>query len=359
MDGSFWSGRKVLITGHTGFKGSWLSIWLNTLGAQVSGLALPPDPSSLFSLANVEELVNSVYVDIRDLNAVQTALVKIQPEIVIHLAAQPLVRESYLNPIETLETNIMGTAHLLEAIRVIPSIRSFVNVTTDKVYENKEWVWGYRETDSLGGYDPYSVSKACSELITHAYRQSFFFHKDSHLGRVAIATARAGNVIGGGDAAKDRLVPDTITALRKHEEVILRNPHAVRPWQHVLDPLHGYLMLAEHLYKDGAKYAKSWNFGPLDNNAKTVQWVVEYLFQHWGSTHSIQVSEEENPHETHQLRLDCSQAIAELGWYPRWEIETSLDKILEWNRLVDDGASPRSVCVKQIQEYMQTEVKQI
>ena len=356
VDFSFWHGKRVLITGHTGFKGSWLSLWLHDLGADVYGFALPPTAASLYAMAGVEEVVSSIFADIRELGAVHSAMEEIKPEIIIHLAAQPLVRDSYLYPIDTLATNIMGTANLLQAVRSVSGIRSLVNVTTDKVYDNKEWIWGYRENDALGGYDPYSASKACSELITSAFRHSYFQHDEQNSQRVAIATARAGNVIGGGDTAKDRLVPDCIAALQKQEPVVIRNPHSVRPWQHVLDPLSGYLMVAEKLYTHGMSYAKGWNFGPISNDARTVEWIVRYLYDQWGASEMYKISDAQHPHETNQLRLDCSQAVTELGWYPRWDLETSLDKVVDWHRAVEQGASPRNVSLRQIEEYMHTEV---
>ena len=284
MDSGFWHGKRVLITGHTGFKGGWLSLWLQSMGAEVSGYALPPSTNpSLFEKASVSRgMASSHLADIRDLDILKSALQETHPEIVFHLAAQPLVRHSYANPVETYATNVMGTVHLLEAIRTTAGVRAVVNITTDKCYENREWVWGYRENDPLGGHDPYSSSKGCSELVTSAYRNSFFDAKGYSRHGVALASARAGNVIGGGDWAMDRLVPDMIRAFSKGEAVVIRSPHAIRPWQHVLEPLWGYLTLAERLWEQGPAFAESWNFGPYDGDAKPVQWIFQRLVEQCG-----------------------------------------------------------------------------
>ena len=280
----FWRGKRVFLTGHTGFKGSWLSIWLHSLGAEVTGYALePPTDPSLFSLAGVDGLLTSIIADVRDLERLQAEMVHAAPEIVIHMAAQPLVRDSYKIPVETYATNVMGTVHLLEALRSCPALRAVVNVTTDKVYENREWLWGYREIEPMGGYDPYSNSKGCSELVTAAYRSSYFNPLDYSRHGVAVATARAGNVIGGGDWANDRLIPDVVRSILAGEPVQIRNPGAIRPWQHVLEPLSGYLTLAEHLFAGGARYAQGWNFGPAEEDARPVAWLVERLCSDWGA----------------------------------------------------------------------------
>ncbi|KAF0218723.1 MAG: CDP-glucose 4 [Geobacteraceae bacterium] len=351
-DRKFWKGRRVFVTGHTGFKGSWLSLWLDRLGAHVTGYALePPTVPSLFELARVGERAASIISDVRDGESLARAMASASPEIVIHMAAQPLVRDSYKNPVETYAINVMGTVNLLEAVRRCKGIKAVVNVTTDKCYENREWVWGYREHEPLGGYDPYSNSKACSELVTSAYRNSFFNagHYAAH--GVAIASARAGNVIGGGDWAADRLIPDFVRAILKGERIIIRNPSAIRPWQHVLEPLSGYLALAQKLYEDGARYGEGWNFGPDDRDARPVEWIVRKLCAKWGENASYGIDGGEHPHEAHYLKLDCSKAKAELGWHPRWDLETAIDSIIEWTRSYKGQKDVREVCLRQIEEY--------
>lgn len=352
MDPAFWKDRKVFLTGHTGFKGSWLCLWLHALGAKVTGYALdPPTDPSLFRLAGIEQFISSITADIRDGRKLAVALQEARPEIVIHMAAQPLVRDSYKMPAETYEINVMGTVHLLEAVRGCSTVRAVINVTTDKCYENREWTWGYRENDRLGGYDPYSNSKACSELVTAAYRSSFFPPADSRRHNVAVATARAGNVIGGGDWASDRLLPDCIRAVLKGESILLRNPHAIRPWQHVLEPLSGYLALAQRLYEDGTSFAEPWNFGPDDSDARTVDWLVRTFCARWGGGASYRVAGGEQPHEAQYLKLDCSKAKARLGWHPRWGLEQAIVSIIEWTRTYQEGRDVRAVCLKQIGEY--------
>lgn len=348
----FFASKKIFLTGHTGFKGSWLSLWLHALGAEVTGYALaPPTDPSLFELARVGELVNSVIADVRDPERLAAEMKRAQPEIVIHMAAQPLVRDSYKIPVETYATNVMGTVHLLEAVRSCPSVRSVVNVTTDKVYDNREWVWGYRENEPFGGFDPYSNSKGCSELVTAAYRSSYFNPADYDRHGVAVASARAGNVIGGGDWATDRLVPDIVRAILAGEPVAIRNPHAIRPWQHVLEPLSGYLLLAQRLYEEGSRYASGWNFGPEERDARSVGWVVERLCQRWGEGASFRIDTGEHPHEAHYLRLDCSKARAELGWVPRWSLESALESIVAWTKTYRDGGDLRQTCLAQITAY--------
>ncbi len=349
----FWKNKKVLITGHTGFKGSWLSIWLNRLGADVYGYSLdPPTVPSLFVVAGLENKIHSIKGDIRNIEGLKKAVLEAQPEIIFHMAAQPLVRLSYEQPLLTYETNVMGTANLLEAMRSCESVRSVVMITTDKCYDNKEWLWGYREFDELGGYDPYSSSKACSELVVSAYRNSFFNPKEyGHTHSVAIATARAGNVIGGGDWSKDRLVPDIIKAISEGRKVLIRNPDAIRPWQHVLEPLSGYLMLAEKLYTKGTRYAEAWNFGPYDVDAKPVRWIVEKLCSMWPDSPGFEIDTAPKPHEASYLKLDCSKAINRLGWKPTWDLLTTLEKIMDWNIKFLRGENIYEVSTQQIADF--------
>ncbi|MBY9077517.1 CDP-glucose 4,6-dehydratase [Paenibacillus sp. CGMCC 1.18879] len=351
IDAKFWNGKRVFLTGHTGFKGSWLSLWLVSMGAKVTGYSLAPNTTpSLFENCEIDKLINkSIIGDIRDADFLARSLKESEAEIVIHMAAQPLVRESYKNPVETYSTNVMGTVNILEAVRNCETVVSFVNVTTDKCYENKEWVWGYRETEPLGGYDPYSSSKACSELVTSAYRNSFFDEGVSGR-KVAIASARAGNVIGGGDWATDRLIPDCIRALSSDQTIQIRNPLAIRPWQHVLEPLCGYLMLAEKLYSEGFKYAEAWNFGPQDSDAKPVQWIVERMCEKWGAG-NYEVDFAPQYHEAKYLKLDCSKAVSQLGWRPKWSLDNALDKIVEWNKAFNENTNMTDICFKQISEY--------
>lgn len=351
---NFWSGKKVFITGHTGFKGSWLCLWLSSLGAHVTGYALyPPTNPSLFALAKVRELIDSHIADVRDAELLARTLLEAQPEIVIHMAAQPLVRDSYKIPVETYSTNVMGTVHMLEAVRGCSSVRAVVNVTTDKCYENREWVWGYRENEPMGGFDPYSNSKGCSELVTAAYRQSFFTRVTNHEGSnpPSVATARAGNVIGGGDWATDRLIPDCIGSLLAGEPVHIRNPHAIRPWQHVLEPLSGYMTLAQKLYTVGPDFAEGWNFGPLDDDAKPVEWIVQRLCEQWHTSASYKIDDGNHPHEAHYLKLDCSKAHIRLGWQPRWNLDQALTGIIEWVKAYSSGDDMRRCCLEQIASY--------
>jgi CDP-glucose 4,6-dehydratase len=351
-DKNFWQGKKVFIAGHTGFKGSWLCLWLHSMGAKVTGYALaPPTDPSLFELCKVNKLVTSIIADIRNGDPLQKAMASANPEIIIHMAAQPLVRESFKNPVETYSINVMGTVNVLEAARKCNGIKAVVNVTTDKCYENREWVWGYRENEHLGGYDPYSSSKACSELVTAAYRSSFFNPKDYGTHGVSLATARAGNVIGGGDWAVDRLIPDCVRALLKGEKIVIRNPNAIRPWQHVLEPLSGYLTLAQRLYEYGPRYAEAWNFGPDDSDAKSVEYIVQRICSKWGNNASYEIDKGEHPHEAHYLKLDCSKAKAEFGWKPKWSLEKALDSIIEWTVAYHDGKDLRKVCLDQIEKY--------
>jgi CDP-glucose 4,6-dehydratase len=347
MTGSFWRGRQVFVTGHTGFKGGWLSLWLQDLGAHVHGYALaPPTTPNLFAVAKVEStLAAHTIADIRDAVALADAIRQARAEIVIHMAAQPLVRLSYKEPVETFEVNVMGTVHVLEAVRACPTVRAVLVVTSDKCYENREWLWGYRETEALGGADPYSSSKACTELVTAAYRSSYFASAG-----VAVATARAGNVIGGGDWAADRLLPDFFRAVDSGNELEVRYPESTRPWQHVLQPLSGYIQLSEALLTQGAPFAQGWNFGPLETDSRPVRWVLDYLsmrvpgskWRHTGTEHA---------HEARSLRLDSSKANLTLGWLPRWPLETALDKTLDWHARWVEGADMRAVCLGQLREF--------
>jgi len=353
MFGDFYKGKRVLITGHTGFKGSWLSLLLHRLGADVYGYALePPTTPSLYEEANIDELVDSTIGDIRDYPTLLETLQRVKPDIVIHMAAQPLVRTSYKNPVATYEINVMGTVHLFEAVRQTSGIKAVVNVTTDKCYENHEWHWGYRENEPMGGYDPYSNSKGCSELVTSAYRSSFFNSQHDTENGVALASARAGNVIGGGDWADDRLIPDFIRAISRGDVVKIRSPYAIRPWQHVLEPLTGYLMLAEKLFHKGSAFAEAWNFGPDDKDAKNVEWIVKRICALWGNDASYSIDTNPQPHEATYLKLDCSKAKAALGWEPCWDIETTLKSIVDWNKAFLRGENMRIVTENQIDEYL-------
>lgn len=352
IDKNFWRGKKVFITGHTGFKGSWLCLWLSLLGANVTGYALePPTDPSLFELCGVDKLIKSYIADIRDGVTLKKTMAEAAPEIVIHMAAQALVRESYKNPVETYSTNVMGTVNLFESIRDCQSVKAVVNVTTDKCYENKEWPWGYRENEPMGGYDPYSNSKACSELVTSSYRSAFFNPKDYDIHGVALGSARAGNVIGGGDWAADRLIPDCIRSLLDGQKIVIRSPQAIRPWQHVLEPLSGYLTLAQKLFEGGPRYAEAWNFGPDDNDCKPVEWIVRRMCAKWGSGSDYEIEGGEHPHEANYLKLDCSKAKAELGWYPNWNLETAIDMVIEWALSYKNGKVLKKVCLEQIDEY--------
>ncbi len=344
----FWRGKRVFLTGHTGFKGSWLSLWLQSLGAQVHGLALdPPTTPNLFTVAQVASgMASHTIGDIRDPATVQKAMQASQADIVIHMAAQPLVRLSYAEPVATYATNVMGTVHVLEAARSTPNVKAIVVVTTDKCYENKEWAWGYRENEPMGGHDPYSNSKGCAELVTAAYRNSFL-----QASGIAVASARAGNVIGGGDWAADRLVPDILRAFEQNQPVVIRNAHATRPWQHVLEPLSGYLSLAEHLYTDGQAFAEGWNFGPKDDDAQPVQWIVEHMVKGWGNEASWQQDGGTHPHEANYLKLDISKAKARLGWQPRWSLQQALQASVEWHQQWLVGANMKAFTMSQIAQY--------
>lgn len=348
VDSTFWAEKRVFVTGHTGFKGGWLCLWLKSMGAQVKGFSLePPTAPSLFELARVSNGMISDLGDIRDYTEIKRSVIAFDPEIMIHMAAQPLVRLSYRSPVETYATNVMGSVHVLEAARHCPSLKAIVNVTTDKCYENREWVWGYRETEPMGGYDPYSNSKGCSELVTSAYRRSFFNNSDS----ASLASARAGNVIGGGDWAEDRLIPDALRAFKEKKPAVLRNPSATRPWQHVLEPLSGYLILAEKLYVYGDDFAEGWNFGPKDEDVVSVGAVLDYLIKNWHEKVCWIEDDKDQPHEAQLLKLDISKAVRRLNWNPVWSLEETLNSIIDWHEELQKGSDMADVTLKQIRKY--------
>jgi len=350
MSEKFWYGKRVLLTGHTGFKGGWLALWLQKMGADLTGYALPPaSTESLFELAAAGERMDSVIGDMRDLDTLRSVVDRFRPEIVFHLAAQPLVRASYLEPVETFHVNVMGTVNLLEAVRKTQHCRVVVSITSDKCYENKEWVWGYRESDPMGGHDPYSASKGCAELVNAAYRRSFFEARNER--PVALATARAGNVIGGGDFSKDRLVPDIIAAITKGTQLNIRSPGAIRPWQHVLEPLSGYLLLAEKLWSHPGEFAQSWNFGPPPEDSRPVRWMVERLNDRWGEGVSWKIDETPTFHEANALTLDSTKARVSLGWKPRWTLDEALSAIVGWYRAYQRREPIRELMLRQIAAY--------
>jgi CDP-glucose 4,6-dehydratase len=348
----FWAGKNVFLTGHTGFKGGWLTLWLSSMGARVTGYSLAPNSKpSIYDVFSLDSIIkNSCIADIRDLSRLKEEMSKAQPDVVIHMAAQALVRSSYLNPVETYSTNVMGTVNLLDSVRQISSVKSVVVVTSDKCYENKEWAWGYRENEPMGGFDPYSNSKGCAELITAAYRQSYFQSEDNAL----IATARAGNVIGGGDWSEDRLIPDAIKAFESSKPLIVRNRLAVRPWQHVLEPLSGYLILAEKLFSSNREFASAWNFGPNDIDARSVEDVINLLISKWGKSARWESEGSEQPHEAHLLRLDCSKAKQHLRWRPKWSLEVAIEKIVNWQMAMQDRNNMQDFSLRQIKEYTES-----
>jgi len=365
MQVSFWKNKKVLITGHTGFKGSWLALWLDKMGAKVLGVSLPDtDQTDLFSKLNGGSDVNSHNCDISDREQLAGVVNDFQPDVVLHLAAQALVRESYKSPVETFRVNVMGTLHVLEAVRNTASVGSIVCVTSDKCYENKEWIWGYRESDRLGGHAPCSNSKACAELVVQSFRDSFFpdlMTKDGSKENSlitgeqrfpGIATARAGNVIGGGDASDDRLLPDLIRGFNESRPVEIRNPYAVRPWQHVLEPLSGYLLLAENLYKEPYKYSQAWNFGPVESGMQTVEVIADLAALKFGNSASwVNTGNESQPHEAGLLKLDCSKARYALGWEPVWSVETAVNRTVEWDTAKTRGEDMREYSLNEITEF--------
>jgi CDP-glucose 4,6-dehydratase len=356
MDVNFWQGKRVLLTGHTGFKGSWLSLWLELLGVELCGYALePPTNPSLFEVGRVAAGMTSIIGDIADYDHLSQVVADFRPEIVLHLAAQSVVSTSYLDPVANYRSNVMGTVHILEAMRQVGGVRAMVNVTSDKCYDNREWVWGYREIDPLGGYDPYSSSKACAELVTAAYRDSFFNPNSYAEHGTAIATARAGNVIAGGDWTTDGLVADIVRALLDKQTIQIRNPRAIRPWQHVLDALHGYLILAENLYTKGTAVTEAWNFGPYDTSIQPVGWLVEHLLSLWGEDAAWEVTKGSQFHEHISLSLDSSKARFKLGWKPKLSLDDSLAQIVAWTKSYRAGADMQQVTQDTIRRFMESE----
>ncbi|WP_416916233.1 MAG: CDP-glucose 4,6-dehydratase [Roseicyclus sp.] len=354
MTPDFWHGKRVFVSGHTGFKGGWLCLWLQSLGAKVTGFSLPPSgETNFFELAQVANGMNSIFGDVRDVAHLKDAMCEAKPEVTIHMAAQALVRKSYVDPIETYSTNVMGTVNFLEAVRACSSVKVVVNVTTDKCYDNQEWVWPYRETDHLGGYDPYSSSKACSELVTAAYRASFFHARNEQGVRVAIGSARAGNVIGGGDWSHDRLIPDVLHAFSRGEPVKIRNPSAIRPWQHVFEALCGYLTLAECLLERGAEFGGAFNFGPHSKDHRSVGWVVNELVNLWDGGASWVRDDGSYAHEAEVLKLDISKSQNLLGWKPQLELRDALGLTVLWHRALAEAKNMKDFSLEQIAHYQQ------
>lgn len=351
MKKNFWKDKTVLITGHTGFKGSWLSLWMQSLSAKVIGIALdPPTSPNLFEEANVADGMINITEDIRDLKSIKKIFFKYQPEIVFHLAAQPLVLYSYNHPVETYSTNVMGTLNILESIRAIDSVKSAVMITSDKCYENVEKSEGYKETEPMGGRDPYSSSKGAAELLISSYRRSYFSGINQS-NKVSIASARAGNVIGGGDWAENRLIPDIINAIDNEIKINIRNPKSIRPWQHVIEPLAGYIILAESLYNQGSNFAEGWNFGPNLENNKPVEWILEYIKNKLQLEEFWNIDNLDYPHEASYLKLDSRKANKRLEWSPKWTLESAIDKVLEWNNSYKQGMDPKEISLNQISEY--------
>lgn len=345
---SFWRGKKVFLTGHTGFKGSWLSLWLQNMGARVKGYSLNVKTNpALFNEAKVASEMESETGDIRNLAQLTKSLVSFNPDVLIHMAAQPLVRLSYLEPVNTYTTNVIGTVNVLEAARKCSNLKAIVSVTSDKCYENKEWEWGYSENEPMGGHDPYSSSKGCAELVTTSYRRSFFSLEDT----ASLASARAGNVIGGGDWAEDRLIPDILRSFEKSEPAIIRNPYSIRPWQHVLEPLSGYLILAQKLFLNGDEFAEAWNFGPKDEDCKPVSWILDKMVALWGNNASWRTDKKNNPHEAGFLKLDCTKASNKLKWNPKWNLKLTLKSIVDWHELYTNGCDLKKQCLLEINNY--------
>jgi CDP-glucose 4,6-dehydratase len=349
VDTSFWKGKKVYLTGHTGFKGSWLSLWLQNMGALVKGYSLDVNTTpALFTIANIAAEMESEIGDIRNSEQLAESMISFSPDILIHMAAQPLVRLSYLEPVDTYTTNVIGTVNVLEAARKCTNLKAIVSVTTDKCYENKEWEWGYRENEPMGGHDPYSSSKGCAELVITSYRRSFF----SSEGTASLASARAGNVIGGGDWAEDRLIPDILRAFEKSQPVVIRNPLSTRPWQHVLEPLSGYLVLVQELFLNGDNFAEGWNFGPKEEDCKSVSWILDKMVESWGGNASWSLDSKNNPHEAGFLKLDCSKASNRLKWNPKWNLQESLKMIVNWHQNYLKGVNMNKECLKEINKYI-------
>ncbi len=352
LNRSFWKARKVFLTGHTGFKGSWLSLWLNALGAEVAGYALePPTQPNLFEQAQVTGAIRSIHGDIRDFPRLKQAIADCRPDVIIHMAAQSVVRRGYEDPIETYSSNVMGTVHLFEAVRQLQHPCVVVNVTSDKCYENREWIWGYRENEPMGGHDPYSNSKGCAELVTAAYRDSFFPSGSFDQHGVAVASARAGNAIAGGDWTSHQLIPDLVRAFMAGRPCLIRNPLSIRPWQFVLEPLCGYLMLAERLAENGARYSSAWNFGPAETDAKPVSWIADRMAESWGEEASWCQDAAAHPQESHFLKLDASKARSSLGWHPVLPLSDALDWIVEWYRAFESGSDVGRLTRLQIEHY--------
>jgi CDP-glucose 4,6-dehydratase len=349
---SFWKDRKVFVTGHTGFKGSWLCLWLESLGAKVTGYALtPPTQPSLFEQANIAATSSTVFADVRDLPRLKAAIAEAQPQVILHLAAQSIVRRGYDDPVETYSSNVMGTVNVLEAVRQLRLRCAVVNVTSDKCYENREWIWSYRENEPMGGRDPYSNSKGCAELVSSAYRDSYFPAEDFHEHGVALGSARAGNAIGGGDWTSDQLIPDLIRGFQAGKPCLIRNPAAVRPWQFVLEPLRGYLMLAERLSEGAGRFAAAWNFGPAESDAKPVEWIADKLVHLWGGRAAWHQDGKAHPHEARFLKLDASKAHAYLNWRPVLPLENALEWIIEWYKAYEGGKDLRNITAAQIERY--------
>lgn len=352
LNRSFWRGRRVFVTGHTGFKGSWLCLWLHALGAEVTGYALnPPTEPALFQQAEVAGLIRSLRADIRDYAHLRRAIEEASPEVVLHMAAQSVVYKGYEDPIDTYSSNVMGTVHLFEALRQIGRPCTVVNVTSDKCYENREWVWGYRENDPMGGHDPYSNSKGCAELVSSAYRDSFFRPDSISEHGIALATARAGNAIGGGDWTSHQLIPDLVRAFLANEPCVIRNPSAYRPWQFVLEPLRGYLLLAERLAEDPSRFASGWNFGPANSDIKPVRWIADEMVRLWSGSAAWKLDSAVHPHEAHALRLETSKAATELHWQPALSLARALEWIVEWYRGYKDGRNLQQLTLDQIERY--------